>query len=159
MTRELRDITNMAVAEIFGGRSTCDRAHVGAVIAREGRILSTGYNGAPAGIDHCVHEPQPSDSAMVRSITSTPSIAGHTAEANVETCWVSVHAEANAIAYAARYGISTDGCDLLTTLSPCMECAKLAINAGVWRVVFRDPYRDTRSLQFLTAAGIQVVKL
>jgi dCMP deaminase len=69
---------------------------------------------------------------------------------------MAVHAEANAIAYAARFGITTDGTDLFTTLSPCLECAKLIINAGVVRVVYKHKYRDTRGIEFLELAGVEV---
>jgi dCMP deaminase len=141
VTRELRDSTLMSVAILFGQRSTCDRAPVGAVIAREGRILTTGYNGAPSGMAHCVHIP----GDLVDKSGDTRS-----------TCSMAVHAEANAIAYAARFGITTDGTDLFTTLSPCLECAKLIINAGVVRVVYKHKYRDTRGIEFLELAGVEV---
>ena len=101
----------MQVAEVFATRSTCSRAHVGVVIAREGRILTTGYNGAPAGMAHCNHSPD-----------------------EVNGCQNAVHAEANAIAYAARYGISLEGAELYSTFMPCLACAQLVINAGIQQI-------------------------
>lgn len=111
---------------------TCNRLRVGAVIARGQRVLSSGYNGAPAHMPHCDHGPDESG------------------------CRATVHAEANAIVWAARQGVQTDGSILYVTHTPCLECAKLIINAGIWRVVFLDDYRLTEGKELLNAAGIVV---
>lgn len=120
------------IAKLVAKRSTCQRASVGAVLARDGRIISMGYNGAPAGLPHCDH---PADG---------------------EPCTRTVHAEANAIAFAAKNGVSTDGTTMYCTYSPCIDCAKLMINAGVARVVFWELYRDDTPLLLLEDAGVQV---
>lgn len=123
----------MQTAHAFSSRSTCSRLHVGAVLARDSRVIATGYNGAPAGMPHCRHQ-----------------TAG-------EPCTTAVHAEANAVAFAARYGIATDGATLYVTDSPCLECAKLLVNAGVVRVVYAEQYRSTAGLELLTECGVDVV--
>ncbi|MHA1806805.1 MAG: deoxycytidylate deaminase, partial [Candidatus Thorarchaeota archaeon] len=108
------------IAKLVARRSTCLRSSVGALLAREGRIISMGYNGAPAGMRHC--EPE----------TCGPG----------EQCTRTVHAEANAIAFAAKTGIETNGSTLYTTHSPCNDCAKLLINAGICRVIYWEAYHD-----------------
>jgi dCMP deaminase len=125
------------IAEVMSRRATCALASVGVVIARDGRIISTGYNGAPAGMEHCHH-----DLAWGES----------------EPCLISVHAEANALAYAARLGNSTDGGTLYSTHMPCINCAKLIVNSGIVRVVGCHPYRDTYGVELLFNAGIPVHK-
>lgn len=122
----------MCTAVVFSGRATCSRTHVGAVLARDGRILSTGYNGAPPGLPHCVHE---SD----------------------EPCLVAEHAERNAIYFAARHGLSTEGSILVTTHQPCYECAKAIISAGIVQVVWNLPYRLTAGIDLLREASILCV--
>lgn len=125
----------MKTAEAVSELGTCNRLRVGAVITRGGRIISTGYNGAPSGMDHCHHE------------TSD------------EPCRISVHAEANAIAFAARLGgVGTNDATLFVTHAPCWECAKLIINSGIHRVVYQHPYRLTEGLELLENAGILVHK-
>lgn len=123
----------MAIAHIFAQRSTCNRLHVGAVIARDGRILSTGYNGPAAGMPHCEHD--------------------MTAE---EPCQVAVHAEANAIAWAAREGVATNNAQLYVTHSPCIHCAKLIINAGLTIVYYGELFRDVAGIDYLKEAGLSI---
>ena len=132
--RFTRDELLIRVASLIAERSTCFRSRVGAVIAQEGRIISTGYNGTPSGLPHC----SPNDCGP-----DTP-------------CTKTVHAEANAIAFAARYGIATEGATLYTQLSPCNDCAKLIINSGIERVVFQDYYRDEMPVDLLARAGIEL---
>lgn len=120
-------------AFLMARRSTCARANVGAIIAREGRILSSGYNGAPAGMPHCTHA-WPFDKD--------------------EGCGVSVHAEANAIAFAARHGTALLGASMYTTLAPCRKCAELIINAGIAEVVFAQYFRTAEGLVLLEEAGV-----
>lgn len=126
----------MRTATVISLRGTCERASVGAVIAREGRIISTGYVGAPSGLPHCT--------------TVGCEVGNHGG------CTRTVHAEANAISFAARAGTSTDGSKLYCTHSPCLECAKLIINAGIIAVYFETPYRDTSGLALLVTAGIGI---
>jgi dCMP deaminase len=155
-----RDDVLMRCAWAFSQRSTCDRyapdSHVGVVIARAGRILVTGYNGAPAGMPHCNHA---CDCATV-GLTGGRIVRGNHQDdcpANPKPCTDAVHAEANAIAWAAREGVSTMGGELFTTMSPCFSCAQLVVNAGIVRVVYAKPYRVTDGLVLLAAAGVEVV--
>lgn len=135
--RPTRDDMLMEVAQVIAQRSTCQRAAVGVVVARDARILVTGYNGAPAGMPHCTHNPWEAVS-----------------EKDQAGCTRAVHAEANAIAYAARYGIEIAGADLYTTLAPCLPCAQLIINSGLDRVVYGRPYHDTMGVMLLDDAGL-----
>lgn len=121
----------LTVAYTIAARSTCTRLHVGAVAAHDGRILATGYNGAPTGTPHCTHPPS-------------------------EVCQRSVHAEANVVAYAARHGVSLHGAEVYATDSPCYTCACLLINAGVCAVVFHRRYRDDSGLRLLADVGVKV---
>jgi dCMP deaminase len=139
MDRITRTEMLMRTAAVISGRGTCERAFVGAVIAKEGRIISTGYVGAPAGLPHCtdVGDEIGADGGCTRT----------------------VHAEANAIAFAARAGTSTDGAELYCTHSPCLKCAQLIINAGIERVYFENYYRDLAGLALLDAAGIGILEV
>lgn len=133
MTRLTRDQMLMQIAHTVAARGTCDRARVGAILAIDSRVISTGYNGVPTGFPHCAHRLEMKGS---------------------NGCQVAVHAEANAIVFAAREGISTKGSTLYVTMSPCVACARLVINAGVVRVLYRVPYRDPSGVELLQAAGI-----
>ena len=137
MPRISRDELLVSVAKLVAKRSTCDRLAVGAVLANEGRIISMGYNGAPSGMPHC-----------------HPSICDQ-----AKPCTRTVHAEANAIAFAARKGIETEGATMYCTHSPCNDCCKLIINAGIKKVVYWESYRDAKPLTLLSEAGVEVVWL
>lgn len=130
--RASRDEVIMTTALLYSLRSTCQRRAVGAVLAYDGRIISTGYAGAPSKMPHC----SPKHCDLSKPCTRT------------------VHAEANVIAFAARYGRSTEGAELFCTLSPCQECTKLIINSGIIRVVYLELYRDVKSLETLREAGV-----
>ncbi|GHS94564.1 cytidine deaminase [Synergistales bacterium] len=119
----------MSIAMMASMRSTCVRRHVGAVAARDNQIVSTGYNGAPKGTAHCL------SIGCLRESLGVPSGERH------EMCRGS-HAEGNAIAQAARMGISTDGATLYCTDEPCSFCTKSILNAGIVRVVYMRPYHD-----------------
>ena len=134
VTRISRDEMLMGIALVVKQRSTCLRRQVGAVVALDGRIISTGYNGAPSHVPHC-----------------TPAKCNETTP-----CLDTIHAEANAIAFAARNGISTNGASLFTTATPCRECAKLIINAGIIEVVYDELYRDVSPIALLESVGIRV---
>lgn len=149
--RPSRDEMLMAIARVASLRSTCSRAHVGAVISREGRPLSLGYNGAPAGMNHCDHS---CDCGVVELAFT------HNKECNLfQPCLVSVHAEVNAIAFAARHGVAIDQSELHMTVSPCWSCSQNIINAGIIRVVYETEYRITDGLDLLRNAGIAVETL
>ena len=146
------DASLMAIAQIWEDRSTCSRGHVGAVIALDGRTIQSGYNGAPPGMDHCQHSV--SEPRMVRRVT--PKGLGLPVTNYERGCQLSVHAEANAIAHAARNGVSVIGATIYTTLSPCYPCSQLIIAAGLVRVVFNRSYRDPAGIDLLRRAGVQV---
>jgi dCMP deaminase len=131
----------MDVAQLVATRGTCNRLYVGAVIARAGRVLSTGYNGPPAGLPHCSH--------LVGECRPDGSIA---------SCTDAVHAEANVVAFAARHGVATDGADAYVTHSPCLACAKLLINAGLSQVFYRTAFRDVSGILLLMRAGVRCMK-
>ena len=134
----------MEIARVVAKRSTCLRQNVGAVIVKDKRILSTGYNGAPMGLPHCL------DIGCLREQLNVPSGERH------ELCRA-VHAEQNAIIQAAYHGVSIKGATLYTTHQPCIMCAKMIINAGIAKVVYGTRYADNRGLEFLKEASIEVV--
>ena len=123
----------MSIALQVAKRGTCDRAHVGAVIVKDRRILTTGYNGSPAGLPHC------DDVGHLM-------VEGH--------CVRTLHAEQNAIIQAAYLGVSVQGATIYVTHQPCLTCAKMIINAGIRRVVYAGTYPDNLARQFLADAGV-----
>lgn len=136
--RLTRDDMLMEIAFVVAKRGTCERAEVGAIISRNGRIISTGYVGAPAGAEHCT--------------TAGCKLGNHNG------CVRTIHAEANAIAYAARAGTATESAELFCTHSPCEPCAKLIISAGIRRLVYAARYRDEEGIRLLQSVGIEVVE-
>jgi dCMP deaminase len=133
----------LEIAFVVSKRATCLRNHVGAVIVRDKRILSTGYNGAPSGIEHCL------DIGCIRDLEKIPSGTRH------EKCR-GVHAEQNAIIQAAIHGVSISGATIYSTHQPCILCTKMIINSNIKRVVYATPYPDLDSLKFFKDAGIEV---
>lgn len=140
--RPTRDETMMRVAVDIAEQGTCDRLQVGAVVHRDARIISTGYNGVPAGLSHCDHANDP-----------PPEVGSE------RGCMLAVHAEANSIAWAAKHGLAVGGADMTVTHMPCVDCAKLIINAGLVSVTFEHPYRKTEGVALLTRARIRVVQM
>lgn len=136
----------LEIATVVAKRSTCLRNRVGAVIARDKRILSTGYNGAPRNMQHCL------DIGCIREQNNIASGTRH------EKCRA-VHAEQNALLQAALHGVSTDSATLYCTHQPCILCAKMIINANIKRVVYIQPYPDTDALGFFEEAGLEVVSI
>jgi dCMP deaminase len=134
----------MQIAAVVARRSTCLRNQVGAVLVRDKRILSTGYNGAPAGLQHC------DEVGCARE--------GVASGTRHELCRA-VHAEQNAIIQAALHGVSIEGATLYCTHQPCILCAKMMINARIQKVVFQESYPDETALQFLEQAGIEVIRM
>lgn len=123
----------MEVARTVATRATCPRASVGAVLVREHRILTTGYNGAPRGVAHC-------------SEIGCEMVSGH--------CVRSTHAEANAVVQGALHGVGLDGATAYCTHQPCVNCAKLLISAGVVRIVYASTYTDAFAQSLLAEAGV-----
>jgi dCMP deaminase len=126
----------MNIAEQVSTRSTCDRKHVGAVIVRDKTILSTGYNGSIRGAPHCDDD-------------------GHDMENG--HCVRTVHAEANAVAQAAKHGIGIDCAEIYVTASPCLTCFKLLANSGIKVIYYKEFYRDARIKEYAKQAGIKLV--
>ena len=156
--RPSRELTLMKVAHDFADRSTCSRAHVGAVFARDGRVLVTGYNGAPAGMPHCDHTCDCVPMVVEDPVDQVP--PQHRVDcASKKPCIISVHAEANAVSFAAKHGVSLERSELYTTFTPCLPCAQLVINVGVVLVYACEAYRDNRGVQLLRNVGIEVVDL
>lgn len=119
----------MQICAVVAQRSTCTRAAVGAVIVRDRNILATGYNGSPAGMPHCT------DVGCLVITSTNP--AGQTEE----NCFRTIHAEINAIAQAAKSGVSILGSHIYITHSPCIHCLKVLINTGIGRVCYGKPYK------------------
>jgi dCMP deaminase len=145
MNRPCLDRYFLNIAEVVGTRATCLRKHVGAVIVREKQILATGYNGAPAGMEHCL------DLGCIRIQENIPSGTRH------EKCRA-VHAEQNAIIQAAVHGVTIVGGTLYCTHQPCILCAKMIINAGLKRVVYENEYPDKEAIEFFKASGLEAVQ-
>ena len=126
----------LKIAFAVSERSTCDRALVGCVLVIDKRILTTGFNGSPAGQSHCDE-------------IGHLLVDGH--------CVRTIHAETNAIIQAALHGVSTKGATCYVTHLPCLHCTKALINAGISRIVYSVAYRtDENAIHFLQAADIEV---
>ncbi len=132
------------IAEIASARGTCDRGRTACVITREKRILTTGYVGSPIGIDHC--DDVGHEMHTVRQEDGTES----------RHCIRTSHAELNAIANAARFGVALEGGTLYCLMAPCYTCAKAIINSGIKRVVSKNDYHGSaRSKEIFKEAGIK----
>lgn len=138
------DVYFMEIAKVVAARSNCSRRHVAAVIVKDKRIISTGYNGTPRGIKNC------NEGGCPRCNSHAPSGTG------LEECICS-HGEENAIVQAAYHGISVKDSTLYTTFSPCLLCAKMIINAGIVEVVYHARYSiDDVSMKLLNEAGVKI---
>ena len=133
----------MNIALMVSSRSTCLRRKVGSVIVRGKQIVSTGYNGAPKGLEHCL------DIRCARE--------GVPSGERSELCR-GAHAEQNAINFSARYGIAIEGATVYTTHLPCSWCAKSIVNAGIRRVVFFHDYPDPQTKGILSLVKLEKIK-
>ena len=129
------DSRYLEMAAIWAKNSYCKRRQVGALIVKDRMIISDGYNGTPAGFENICED-----------------------ENGITKPYV-LHAEANAISKVAKSGNSSEGSTLYVTASPCLECSKLIIQAGIKRVVYRDEYRLTDGIDLLKRAGIEAEKI
>lgn len=157
---------HMKTAENYAKLSTARRLQVGAILVKDDRIISIGYNGMPAGWDNncedIVFVPEYEAKEYADMVAD-----GYTFGADKDTVgWVKtvtkpevLHAEANAIAKVARSPESAEGAVLFVTHSPCMDCAKLVFQSGIKQVFYRDNYRSTSGIDFLKQAGVIVNKL
>ena len=136
----------MEMARLIATWASCYQAErkIGAVVVKDKRIMTTGYNGAPAGIRTCVERGE----CLRRKL-------GIESGTRQELCYA-VHAEQNAIIQAAKLGVSIDGATLYCTHQPCILCAKMIVNAGIRRVVYQQGYPDAFSLEILSEAGVLV---
>lgn len=143
MDRPDNDAYFMEMAHLISKRSTCVRRRVGAVIVKDKRVLTTGYNGSPKGTMHC------EDLGCIREQMGIPSGTRH------ELCR-GVHAEQNAVIQAAYFGVSIDGGTIYTTTFPCSMCAKILINAGIKEVVYGESYVDELSKRLFDETSVVV---
>jgi dCMP deaminase len=164
-----RDELFMAVAMLFAARSSCLRGHVGAVIVKDGRIVSCGYNGAPPGMPHCFEVGCLPDQRLVDlevvTILDTQTVSKESAEGMAYNqvleqhgCVRTIHAELNAIAWAARAGVSLEEATLYNSHAPCRACAQAIIAAGITEVYYRKDYRAA-ALDLLDQANVIVRKI
>ncbi|PWK16337.1 dCMP deaminase [Tumebacillus permanentifrigoris] len=129
----------MDMARMVATRATCDRLHVGAVIVRDKRIISTGYNGSVSGDVHCHDE-------------GCNVVNGH--------CIRTIHAESNAILQCAKFGVSTEGAAIYVTHFPCLLCSKQIIQAGIAQIYYEADYRiDPYAEQLLQQAGVSLTQI
>lgn len=134
--KQLRyDKAYLRMAQTWGELSHCSRKKVGAIIVKDNAIISDGFNGTPAGFDNCCETDEG------------------------DTHWYVLHAEANAILKVAKSTNNCAGATLYLTLSPCKDCSKLILQAGISRLVYMNHYRDTVGVDFLVSAGIEVVQI
>lgn len=136
----------MAMATLTSEQSTCIRRKVGAVIIKDNRVLSTGYNGAPKGLKHC------EEVGCLRQERNIPSGQHH------EICR-GAHAEQNAINNAAKHGISIEGSVLYCTTAPCSMCAKSIVNSGITMVIYHEGYSDELSKEMLQNITVRSDKI
>jgi dCMP deaminase len=135
----------MDIAELVASRSTCLRRKVGAVIVKEKRILTTGYNGAPSGAAHCL------DIGCLREQRNIPSGERH------ELCRA-LHAEQNAIIQAAKHGINISGSTLYCTNSPCAICAKMVLSSEIGTIYYARGYPDDFAREMFEETGITLIQ-
>ncbi len=136
----------MKIAELVASRSTCLRRSVGAIIVKDKRILATGYNGAPAGIEHC---------AVVGCLRQQMGVASGERH---ELCR-GIHAEQNAIIQAAYHGVAIRGASLYCTNLPCSICAKMIINAGIEKIYYADGYADPMTQQMFAEVNLDLIRV
>ena len=145
LNRPSWDTYFMGIADLVATRSTCLRRKVGAILVKDKRILTSGYNGAPSGVTHCI------ETGCLRDRLNVPSGEKH------ELCR-GVHAEQNAIIQAANHGITVKGSVLYCTNQPCSICAKMIINAGIKKVYFQNGYNDPLAEEMFEQAGIALIQ-
>lgn len=148
---EKYDKKYLKMAEIWATNSHAVRSKVGALIVKDGMIISDGYNGTPHGFDNCCE--------IEKEEWNFDSEGYYDKYTHLVTKPEVLHAEANAITKVAKSTNSSEGSTLYITLSPCLECAKLIIQAGISRVVYKDEYRIKDGIELLKKAGIEVEQI
>jgi dCMP deaminase len=159
----------MRTAEIFSELSHARRLHVGAIVVKDDRIISIGYNGMPAGWDNNCEDKvydsgaggwvSPEEFEAMYPYTEWNEDAEEEYRYGLKTKSEVLHAESNAIAKLARSNESGLDADLFVTHSPCLDCAKLIYQSGIKNVYFKENYRDDTGINFLTKSGVNVEKL
>lgn len=149
MDRISRDGLYLRAAQLVALRGTCPRKQVGAVIVRDNRIISMGYNGAPRGMPHCTDVGcgggLPADEAgEIKNLTYP------------NGCTRAIHAELNAVAFSARQGQATDGAVMYSTVATCVACAQALIASGITGFVYLEEYRLKEGLDLLRESGVVV---
>lgn len=142
MIRPTWDEYFMDITRVVASRSTCLRRQVGAVIVKDKRLLTSGYNGAPRNLAHCA------ETGCLREKYHVPSGQRH------ELCR-GLHAEQNAIIQAALHGVAIEGATIYTNTQPCSACTKMIINAGITRIVYEQSYPDQLAVELAQEAGIE----
>jgi dCMP deaminase len=138
------DIVYMKMASEWGQLSNARRKKVGALLVKNNTIIADGYNGTPSGFENeCENPIFDTDGNFL----------------DYETKWYVLHAESNALAKVAKSTQSSEGSTLYVTMSPCRECSKLILQAGIKRVVYSESYRDSAGLDLLKKAGVDVVQI
>ena len=137
----------LKICRVVAERSTCTRARVGAVIVRDRMILATGYNGSPAGHPHCTE----AGCLVVKSLSPEGQ--------EEENCIRTIHAEINAIAQAAKNGVTIKGADIYITHSPCMHCLKVLLNTGIQRICYEKEYKLERVAWLLEPRPVEMVRV
>ena len=150
------DSKYMKMAKIWATNSFAQRTKVGALIVKDGMIISDGFNGTPHGFENECEEFVSCDNTCTNLFGQD---CEHCKEHKLKTNPYVLHAEANAILKVAKSTNSTEGATLYCTMAPCLECSKLIIQAGIVRLVYSEPYRDTSGIELLKRAGIQIKQL
>lgn len=132
----------MRIAGEVATRSTCPRLAVGAVVVRDKRILTTGYNGSPSGMAHCEDV-----GCLIRVVDGR------------ESCQRTLHAEQNAIIQAAYHGVSVNGASVYCTHQPCLLCVKMILNSGIYGVYYAGGYPDPLAVELAAEGGLEMIRL
>lgn len=146
-TRPTWDQYFASITRQVATRATCLRRKVGAIIVKDKRILTTGYNGAPKGVKSCIER-----GICLREELGVPSGQRH------EICR-GLHAEQNAIIQAAYHGVNINGGVIYCTNQPCVQCAKMIINSGIKKIYYFNDYPDELSQELLDEAGVSLIRL
>jgi dCMP deaminase len=148
------------LAFMLAKKSTCRRGYAGCVVTRNGRIISTGYNGSPPGALECLDFITCRIKGCVITQEESVSIVGMKKDYEIQTdgCFDSIHSEANAIGFCAKNGIATDGAVVYITKEPCKSCAQLLVSSGVKTVYYVEEYRNHDGLIYCQINGIEIIK-
>lgn len=146
----------MQMAKIWASNSYAKRTKVGALIVKDGMIISDGFNGTPKGFENDCEEIVPCDHSCINLFDHDCATCK---EHKLKTKPYVLHAEANAILKVSKSTNSTEGATLYCTMAPCLECAKLIIQAGISKIVYSEPYRDTSGLELLKRANIKISQI